>query len=212
MKPRAHITTHTDKWNHTAAVFCHVVNSRLTKKTTASDLKALEETCRILSQRCARVVLVGNYDYLPESLIHHTHIVDNLMNKGPIGCLEALLSSGIDTEYLITPCDVGVKNPAIFGLLTEFHVKSPAILAYPRLDPCVPAQFPAMVNIVDQPLVGKYSVDTLTKVREQIIKNDLSMHRLAQLSEASKVVVPLEMIYGPQQAAVDAAARAYHRN
>ncbi len=194
------------KWNHTAAIFCHVINSRLTKKTTASDLKALEQTCKVLSQICERVVLVGNYDYLPESLIGLTHISDNIVNKGPIGCLEALLSSGIDTEYLITPCDVGVKNPRIFGLLTEFHVKSPAILAYPRLDPTLPVQIPDMINIVDQPLIGKYSVDALTRVREQIIKNDLSMHRLAQMSEATKVVVPLEMIYGPQQGNVEAAA------
>lgn len=206
MTTRTHTIPKSNKWNHTAAIFCHVINSRLTKKTTASDLKALEQTCKVMSQLCDQVILVGNYDYLPESLENLTHISDNIVNKGPIGCLEALLSSGIDTEYLITPCDAGVKDPSIFRLLTEFHVKSPAILAYPHLDPTLPVQIPDMINIVDQPLICKYSVETLTKVRAQIIKNDLSMHRLAQMSEATKVVVPLELIYGPQCDPVEAAA------
>ncbi|MCB9720999.1 MAG: hypothetical protein H6756_08985 [Candidatus Omnitrophica bacterium] len=206
MTRRTHTYSPDGPWNHTAAVFCHVINSRLTKQTTARDLKALEQTCQVMSKLCRQVVLVGNFDYLPESLIGLPHISDNIINKGPIGCLEALLSSGIDTEYLITPCDVGVKNPAIFRLLTEFHVKSPAILAYPRLDPTLPVQIPDMIDIVDQPLICKYSVEALTKVREQIIKNDLSMHRMAQMAEATKVVVPLELIYGPQYDAMEAAA------
>lgn len=201
-----------EKWPHTAAIFCNVINSRLTKNTSISDMKKLESVYQILSQLCSQVVLVGSFDLLPESLFHLKHISDNLMNKGPIGCLEALLSSGIDTEYMLTPCDVGIQNMEIYRLLTDYHIKSPAILAYPYLKSNMPPQLPPSIELIDQPLISKYSVNLLPKIREQIIKNDLSMHRLAQVAEATKVVVPRELIYSDGPDSPVSPENVYHHN
>ncbi|MBP9853614.1 MAG: hypothetical protein KBD53_01965 [Candidatus Omnitrophica bacterium] len=184
-----------NKWPHTGAVFCNVINSRVIRNTSARDIEKLELTCRLLSKVCERVVLVGNYDYLPESLHHLKHISVHLLNTGPIGCLEALLSSGIDSEYILTPCDVGVENAEIFRLLTDDHVKPPAILAYPHLSPNAIPSIPTSIDLIDQPLICKYSARFLIKIREQLIKNDFSMHRLAQLGEAERIIVPRELIY-----------------
>ena len=184
-----------EKWPHTGAIFCNVINSRITKNTSERDIEKLELTCRMLSEVCSRVVLVGNYDFLPESVSHLKHITTNFINIGPIGCLEALLSSGIDAEYILTPCDVGIQNVEIFKLLTDCRIKAPAILAYPHLSSRTTPSSSPSIDLIDQPLICKYSVNALVKIREQIIKNDLSMHRLAQVGRAAKVVVPRELIY-----------------
>ncbi|MGE0268207.1 MAG: hypothetical protein AB7S78_07115 [Candidatus Omnitrophota bacterium] len=201
-----------EKWPHTGAVFCNVINSRITRNTSVHDVKKLELTCQMLSQVCSQVVLIGNYDFLPESLLHLKYVSTNLINKGPIGCLEALLSSGIDTEYILTPCDVGIQNIEIFKLLTDCHIKPPAILTYPYLPAKATPQFPPSIDLIDQPLISKYSVKSLPKIREQIIKNDLSMHRLAQLGEATRVVVPRELIYNEGPDSPIPTEKIYHLN
>lgn len=155
----------------------------------SNGLTMIEHVYHALSQVCTNVVLVGHFQGVPSSLAHVLQIKDNLEGRGPLGGLEALLGSGLDSEYLISPCDLGLVNNKVFELLIRDQVIPPVILAHPEYD-LNNMRGQALTNLIDQPLIGRYSASMLPLVRRQIDRNELAMHRFIQLFAVTRVIIP----------------------
>lgn len=183
-----------NKWPHTGAIFCGGNSSRMGSPKAGvvlpNGLTMVEHIYSVLKSICKNVVFVGHCQGVPASLVHIVQIKDRIKKHGPMGGLEALLSSGLDSEYLISPCDIGLVNIKIFELLIGEHIKPPAILSYPVYDSSKRNGETSILEIIDQPLIGRYSANLLDQVKKQISRNELAMHRLIQNTDITKVVVP----------------------
>ncbi|MGE0268206.1 MAG: molybdenum cofactor guanylyltransferase [Candidatus Omnitrophota bacterium] len=183
----------TIKWPHTGAIFCGGHSSRMgchkAGLILSDGLTMVEHVYNALSKVCREIVFVGHCQGVPESLRHITQINDNLLDRGPLGGLEALLSSGLDSEYLISPCDIGSVNRKVFELLIDDWVIPPAILTHLEYG-SAKENGEASVHLIDQPLIGRYSASLLPLVQKQISRNELAMHHLISLSAATRVMVP----------------------
>ncbi len=187
------------KWPHTGAIFfddcgCGDAKDR-TAKYLPNGMSVVEYLYRTLKYVCKDVVVVGNAASIPDELSHLKQISINFDRVGPIGGLEALLSSGLDSEYLITPSEVGLVDSKLYQLLTQPHIQSPAILASPQVSPGENKPFPQSIEIIDYPQIGRYSTDSLMSLREQIIGQNFCMHRLAQRLDAVKLIIPEDLTY-----------------
>ena len=186
------------KWAHTGAIFLTDHNGVFVKNTALTYLpngiSVIEYLYRTLACVCQNVVLVGNSENLPDSLSNVKQVPVYYSNVGPIGGLEALLSSGIDTEYLITPSDLGLVDTRMYQLLTQAHIPSPAIIASPQVgSSSTPHQ--ESVNAIDYPQIGRYSASSVMTLREQIIRKDFSMDRLALRMDPVRMVIPEDLTY-----------------
>jgi len=144
-----------------------------------NGLTLIEHVYRVLSRICARIVLVGHGQGVPETLKDVTLVKDNYPGCGPIAGLEALLSSQIDTEYLIVPCDLFKINQEVLQWLSR-----------------VDARFPVVLKHGDwiEPLVGRYSIDILDLARRQIAQKKMAMHDLVMSANGTLLEVPSEFI------------------
>lgn len=66
---------------------------------------------------CSRVVLVGGPQSAPPQ--RYTMVRDARPSAGPLGGIEALLASGIDSQYLVCPCDVPLMSPQVLRVLLK---------------------------------------------------------------------------------------------
>ena len=119
----------------------------------------LEAVAGALSQVCAQVVVVG---HAPTSL---RRVADLRPGQGPLGGLEALLASGLDTEYLVCPCDLPLITPALLRLLTGDSAR------------------PATVFRVDGeddfwPLPARIAEAALGPVRDHLDRGERAVHEL----------------------------------
>lgn len=171
-------------WPHTAAIFCGGKSSRMGKPKASIVLPGgvalIEHVYRVLKQLCKEVVLVGHGEGVPDSLRHLKCIRDNYQGLGPIGALEALLSSGLDSEYLISPCDIFRATPEIFSLLINSKVKLPAVLSNKGHR---------------EPILGRYPSSLLSLVREHIVQRKLAMNDLLKKVSAASIAVPEEYLF-----------------
>lgn len=177
-----------NKWPHTGAIFCGGKSSRMGRPKAGvvipSGLTMVEHVYLGLKNICKDIVLVGHGQGVPRSMDHLTRITDNIRDIGPMGALEALLSSGLDTEYLIVPCDLGASNDEVFELLVaDLHLRPPVILTCEE-------RSAHGYKLFDQPLIGRYSADLLPLVRGQIKKKDLALNSLLKTTKVTRIMVP----------------------
>ncbi len=73
---------------------------------------------RVIRDLCETVVLVGTVGEIPEGL-HHLKTLPDLRSgrPGPLAGWEALLSSGVASDYLVVPCDLPKVTAALLSLL-----------------------------------------------------------------------------------------------
>jgi len=90
-----------------------------------------ERVLALLSLVCRNLVLVGGSKDLPDSLRGVPLIPDNREGCGPVGGLEALLDSGIDTKYMIVPCDLPLLLPSLLLALVWPTDEAPAAYRLP---------------------------------------------------------------------------------
>jgi molybdopterin-guanine dinucleotide biosynthesis protein A len=64
----------------------------------------IDHVIAALSAVCARIVVVGSHS--PGHARGYLHIRDLRPGLGPLGGIEALLNSNVESQYLICPCDV----------------------------------------------------------------------------------------------------------
>ncbi|HLF18697.1 MAG TPA: NTP transferase domain-containing protein [Candidatus Omnitrophota bacterium] len=172
-------------WSHTAAIFCGGKSSRMGGKPKAAIMlpggdTLIEHVYNVLKQLCKEVVLVGHGQGVPDSLWHLKRIQDNYQGLGPIGALEALLSSGLDSEYLISPCDLFKATPELFSFLIDSKDQMPAVLNNKGNT---------------EPLIGRYPASILSVVREHIAQRRLAMRDLLEAVSATSIVVPEEYLF-----------------
>ncbi len=176
-------TERSAKWPHTGAILCGGKSIRMgTPKALLvlpSGRTMVEHVYRALQAICKEVVLVGSSKNVPASLRHVRRLQDNYKELGPIGGLEALFSSGLDSEYLVSPCDLFRVTPDLFSLLLQPNVKLPVILSHQK---CI------------EPLVGRYPAVLLPVLREHITHGKLAMTGLVKEIHATFISIPKEHV------------------
>ena len=75
----------------------------------------IERTRDMLKSFCRNVVIVG----APYGLNGHQVIEDSEKNLGPLGGLEALLGSGVASQYIVVPCDLPLAPAAFISRLSR---------------------------------------------------------------------------------------------
>lgn len=173
-----------NRWPHTAAIFCGGKSSRMGRPKASiillSGITLIEHVHHVLEPLCREVVLVGHKEGVPDSLRHLKRIEDHYPGWGPMGGLEALLRSGLDSEYLISPCDLPRAIPEIFLLLIHSPMKLPIVLSHRGRT---------------EPLIGRYPSSLSSVVLEHIIEEKLAMNILLKEVSAATLVVPEEYVF-----------------
>lgn len=107
------------KWPHTGAILCGGSSSRMGQPKHdlllpdgRNMIQCVQET---VGEVCSHLVVLGPEDVLPE--LPHVH--DLREGQGPLAGIEALLASGLDTDYLIVPCDLPLLTSATLRRLLE---------------------------------------------------------------------------------------------
>jgi len=164
----------------TGAILCGGKSSRMgTPKAGLlldSGLTMVEHVYRALGHVCERIVFVGHALGVPEPLLNAgKHIRDEIPGLGPLGALDALLSSGLDHEYIVTPCDLNKASPSLYFLLAKEQMHTPTVLSHQG-------------NL--EPLIGRYSQKQLAQIRLQLRERDLSIRSLLLKCHAQAIEVP----------------------
>lgn len=73
----------------------------------------IDRVIRALDEVCVKVVTVGGRQYQHLEMIH-----DLRPGAGPLGGIEAMLASGLDTQYLVCPSDTPLITPGLLRRLT----------------------------------------------------------------------------------------------
>lgn len=140
----------------------------------SSGITLIEQVYLALKDVCREVVLIGHGEGIPESLHSLKRIEDHYKGLGPIGGLEALSSSGLDTEYLVSPCDLFKVNRDVFVFLISQKGMLPIVLK--------------SKNGLE-PLVGRYPSSLLPIVRKQVQDKIFALHDL--VASAGSTIVPI---------------------
>ena len=105
------------RWPHTGAILAGGASTRIGSPKHALSLPdgsiMIEAVATALGAVCERLVVVGEADALPDL----AHIVDLRSAQGPLGGIEALLASDMDTQYLVCPCDLPFVTSELFSAL-----------------------------------------------------------------------------------------------
>jgi molybdopterin-guanine dinucleotide biosynthesis protein A len=121
----------------------------------------VEAVAAVLAEVCRRVVVVGGADAPPGV----RHIDDLRRGEGPLAGIEALLASGLDTQYLVCPCDV----PLVTGsLLLRLTAGSRARATVFRIEG----------DDAVRPLPARVSVEALEAVRGLLDHRRRAVHQL----------------------------------
>ncbi len=166
-------------WNHTGAILAGGKSSRMGKPKESvvlwDERPMVEHVIGHLKDICKKVVIVGKCEgYTPKQGDNIEIIHDNIAGKGPLSGLEALLASGIDSEYLVISCDQPLVASDILVLLTRDRTITPRFFLTPE-------KF--------TPFPGIYSKSWLPKIRDAIENEKLSLCKLINNSPISYVLL-----------------------
>ncbi|MCH8165181.1 MAG: molybdenum cofactor guanylyltransferase [Planctomycetes bacterium] len=165
------------QWPHTGAVLAGGRSRRMGRPKHALPLPdgrpMIEAVADVMKQVCQQVVVVGSTD----ALATLQHIDDLRSGHGPLGGIEALLASGVDTQYLVCPCDVPLVTSELLEALT------------------VPSSAAATVLRIDgrsgtEPLPARISTEVLRAVRALLDADQRSVSHLMQSIEIEAIEVP----------------------
>lgn len=130
----------------------------------------IEHVLETLFRLCPRVTLVGVGEpevEVPDERV--IHLSDLRPNQGPLGGLEALLSSHLDRSYLVTACDQPLVTEGLLRGLTSGEPNQ--IHVYRRGDGFL------------QPLPGYFPSAVLDVVREALNSDDRSLQHVFRQCE-----------------------------
>ena len=166
-----------ETWPHTGAVLAGGQGRRMGGPKHAIALPdgrtMIEAVADALAQVCKQTVVVGATDAAPPA----TRCIGDLRPaQGPLGGIEALLASGLDTHYLVCPCDLPLITAPLLERLTR------------------PAGARATVFRIEgadelEPLPARISGDLLELVTRLLDQQHRSVHGLMQKIEPD--VVPI---------------------
>lgn len=174
------------KWPHTAGILCGGQSKRMGRPKACivlpDGMTIIEHVFHALEPLCERVVLAGHGESVPGSMAHLQRIEDKRQGLGPIGGIEALLDSSIDSEYLTVPCDLFRSTPGLFELLLQPGARAPAVLAVQKSG-----------RLRLEPAIARYSTKELGVLRQLIDEQKLSLRALAEKTGARSIIVPEEL-------------------
>lgn len=160
-----------DKWPHTGAILAGGQSRRMGVPKAGVSLwdgrPMIGHVLDTMIDVCANVVVVGEcqgYELSPDKSV--AQLQDIHPGRGPLSGLEALLSSGLDSRYLVISCDQPLIPPKLLYRLTE--QSRPDVLTFFRssagvpLDP-FPGVFPAgfLQVVLVQMQAGHYGLRDL---------------------------------------------------
>ncbi len=180
-----------DLWPHTGAILCGGKSTRMGRPKAgivlADGRTMIEHVHDALAAVCRQIVLVGDAAGAPPALADVPRVPDRLPDLGPLGGLEALLSSDLDFDYLIAPCDLFQAVPDLFRPLVEPSVTSPAVLALEGEEQI-------------EPMIARYGMSVCPTVEDMIREGTLAMRELAGRTRAHVVRVPRDLAPALQNA------------
>jgi molybdenum cofactor guanylyltransferase len=133
----------------------------------------------VLSVVCARVVIVGPHD-LKKQAPRATVIEDIREQSGPLAGIEALLGSGMDSQYLICACDAPRIGPGLLRSLTE--APAAAIAVVPRV----------VGRDHAEPLPARLSAAALPVVKRLLNQGSREVWKLMRELNAIEIPIPAE--------------------
>jgi molybdenum cofactor guanylyltransferase len=139
----------------------------------------LEAVVEVLACVCERVVIIGSRELVrhdPKIMI----IEDRRLQCGPLGGIEVLLGSGIDSQYLISACDVPRIGGELLLLLADAPANALAIV------PHVVGREHA------EPLPARLSADALPVVTQLLDQGHRAVWRLMRELDATEIPIPAD--------------------
>lgn len=138
----------------------------------------LQHVLDTLLKVCNEVIVAGPeipVDFEGSERVHF--LKDNFAGQGPLGGVEAILSSGIGSAYLIVGCDQPLlKEELLKALLPD--------------DPEMPCFFDMTENGILQPFPGYYPVSWLADIRDSLRRNRRSLKAL--IADSDVVLKPID--------------------
>lgn len=130
-------------WPHTAALLAGGASRRMGRRkdhlVTGDGRTMIECVAAAAREVTSRLVVVGPEDALPG-----TAVVEEPERIGPLGAVAALLASGIDTRYLVLPCDL----PDVTGALLQELCATPNPVAAFTVDgESGPRPMPLLIDV-----------------------------------------------------------------
>lgn len=137
-----------------------------------SGKSMLQHQIDILLAFCNEVVVAGPELPLSHEETERVHFVrDQIPGNGPLSGIEAVLSTGISSAFLILACDQPLLNESILRLLIPEE----------RELPCF---FKSEGEELIQPFPGFYPLSWLPEIRDALHRNRLALKYLIQESNA----------------------------
>ena len=133
----------------------------------------IEAVAEALGTVCRRMVVIGAPEALPET----PHLTDLRAGQGPLGGIETLLASGLDTQYLVCPSDVPMVTAELFAALT---VPSDAAATVFRIE-----GEPAI-----RPLPARIAASALATAQSLLDQEKRAVHQLMQSIQPHVIEAP----------------------
>ena len=135
----------------------------------------LERAANLLNSLNLKPVIItrqGNKYSIPKSIL----IYDKLPGQGPLGGIYTAMTIFQKTTFLVLTCDMPLMTASPLLDLISRHAQDQEITLF-------------SVRHQWQPFPGVYSPAIIDRLRQQLLKNDLSMHALLKKSFKKKIIV-----------------------
>lgn len=167
-------------WPHTGAILAGGLSRRMgtpkqNLRITApggEEMRMIDAVASVMREVCCDVVILGECETLPDL----RRIADLRTGHGPLGGIEALLASGIDSQYLICPCDTPCITADVLRALTA----NDSLATVLKCDDAASCE----------PLPARIGADALPTVRRLLDEGRRSVHGLMRTLNARGVVIP----------------------
>ncbi len=163
-----------DRWPHTGVVLAGGGSRRMGRPKHALRLAdgttMIEAVTRALAELCREVVVAGAVETPLQS------IADLRPGAGPLGGIEAVLASGLDTQYLVCPCDLPLVTATILRRLTE-------------TSGAVATVFHVAGEPDYWPLPARLSATALDSIRQHLDGGQRAVHELMRTLEPEVIAV-----------------------
>lgn len=133
----------------------------------------IEAVATALGTACERLVILGAED----AMTALPHIADLRPGCGPLGGIEALLASGVDTQYLVCPCDLPFVTSELFNALLGPTQAAATVL---RLEGS--AQI--------EPLPARISGEAIDAIKRLLDEGRRAVYQLMQTIDVAEISAP----------------------
>ncbi len=160
-------------WAHTGAILAGGRSARMGRPKAALPWEGgtlIDAVAAALRQVCRQVIVVGADDTGMRA------IADLRAGQGPLGAIEALLASGIDSEYLVCPCDLPLMSGRLLAQLTGPATEMATV-------------FRVEGEAAPRPLPARLSARALGAVRAHLDHGELAVRDLMRAIQPREVVL-----------------------